>query len=200
MVSFTPRPLYFRRKCPQYPLSKYLGRTQSPSGQFGERKKYLAAGRNRPTVPRLSSPWPGHYTDWAVPGPPFFKTTGVVGGIETELKNDQSISPPLWPFFLLPSPGQSSPNGMSIHTPPSKTAGRSACICTAMPPIQLHGALRNTLGENIMPIFIIDCQMYVLMQGPPNASGCERERAVEQTDCHRWVLNTDERQTQAAGR
>jgi hypothetical protein len=38
MVSFTPRPLYTRRKSPRYPLDRRLGGTQSPSGRHGEEK------------------------------------------------------------------------------------------------------------------------------------------------------------------
>jgi hypothetical protein len=38
MVSFMPRPLYFQRKSPWYPLDRRLGGSQSRSGHGGEEK------------------------------------------------------------------------------------------------------------------------------------------------------------------
>jgi hypothetical protein len=38
VVSFTPRPIYFKGKSPWYPLDKRLSRSQSRSGRDGEEK------------------------------------------------------------------------------------------------------------------------------------------------------------------
>jgi len=38
MVSITPRPLYRRKKSPQYPFNERLGGLQSRSGRLGEQK------------------------------------------------------------------------------------------------------------------------------------------------------------------
>jgi hypothetical protein len=52
-VSFTPRPLYPRRKIPQYPLGRRLSGPQSRSGRGGEEKNFLPL----PGIePRSSSP------------------------------------------------------------------------------------------------------------------------------------------------
>jgi hypothetical protein len=72
--------------------------------------------------------------------------------IQTELVNGQSINQSInqSASMAIPpdtSPGYSSRNGMSIHTPPSKTVVWSVCICTAMPSIQLDEALWNILGK-----------------------------------------------------
>jgi hypothetical protein len=51
VVSFTPLPLYLRRKSPQYPLNRRLGGPQSRSGQCGEEKILDTTG----TLPQLLS-------------------------------------------------------------------------------------------------------------------------------------------------
>ena len=48
VVSFTPRPLYSRGRCPRYPL-KRLGEHQRNYGSFGRRKFLVLAG-NRTTI------------------------------------------------------------------------------------------------------------------------------------------------------
>jgi hypothetical protein len=47
MVSFTPRPLFPRRKNPRYPLDTRLGGPQSRSGRCGVEKNPLLLPRNR---------------------------------------------------------------------------------------------------------------------------------------------------------
>jgi hypothetical protein len=54
-VSFTPRPLYPRRKSPRYPLDRRLGGPQSRSGRRGEDKILVPTGTRTPT-PWSSSP------------------------------------------------------------------------------------------------------------------------------------------------
>jgi hypothetical protein len=61
MVSNIARPLYPREKQTRCPLHSRLGGPQSRCGRFGGREKSLLPVGNR-TSPRLSSPWPNHYT------------------------------------------------------------------------------------------------------------------------------------------
>jgi hypothetical protein len=49
VVSFTPRPLYPRKKSPRYPLYRRLGVPQSRSGQHGEVKILDPTGTRTPT-------------------------------------------------------------------------------------------------------------------------------------------------------
>jgi hypothetical protein len=46
VVSFTPLPLYFRRKSPHYPIERRLGGPKSRSGSC-EEEKYLTLARIR---------------------------------------------------------------------------------------------------------------------------------------------------------
>jgi hypothetical protein len=55
VVSFTPRPLYHRRKSPQYPLDRTLGGSQSRTGGL-EEEKILDATEFRTLASRSSSP------------------------------------------------------------------------------------------------------------------------------------------------
>jgi hypothetical protein len=55
MVSFTPRPLYCRRKSPRHPLDRRLGGPQSRSGRFWEEKILYPTGTRTPT-PQSFSP------------------------------------------------------------------------------------------------------------------------------------------------
>jgi hypothetical protein len=55
VVSFTPRPLYPRRKSPRYPLDRRLGGPQSRSGRRGADKILDLTGTRTPT-PWSSSP------------------------------------------------------------------------------------------------------------------------------------------------
>jgi hypothetical protein len=64
VVSFTPRPLYPRRKSPLYPLNRMLGGPHSRSGRRGEAKILAPTGTRTPT-PRSAS----RYTDCAIPTP-----------------------------------------------------------------------------------------------------------------------------------
>jgi hypothetical protein len=57
MVSFTPLPLYPRRKSPQYPLDRRLGLPQSWSGCCGKEKIRYPTRTQTPT-PQWSSPQP----------------------------------------------------------------------------------------------------------------------------------------------
>jgi hypothetical protein len=54
LVSFTPRPLYTRRKSRLYPLDRRLRGPQSRSGRHGE-KKILDPTRIRTPIPRVST-------------------------------------------------------------------------------------------------------------------------------------------------
>lgn len=68
-VSFTSRPALPRRKRQQYPLNKRLGvSTRSLCGRHENTETSLAPARNR-IPPRSHSPWPIHYTDWAISHP-----------------------------------------------------------------------------------------------------------------------------------
>jgi hypothetical protein len=51
--------------CPQYPLDRRLGGSQSPPGHWRREKSVSVMG----IEPRSSSPWPSHCTDWAIPDP-----------------------------------------------------------------------------------------------------------------------------------
>jgi hypothetical protein len=55
VVSFTPLPLFPRRKSPWYPLDKNLGWSQSRSGRRGEKKIVDTTGTRIPTPPSSSS-------------------------------------------------------------------------------------------------------------------------------------------------
>jgi len=55
-VSFTPRPLYPRRKSPRYRLNRRLGGPQCRSRRGGEEKKFPALAGNR--TPSSPSPSP----------------------------------------------------------------------------------------------------------------------------------------------
>jgi hypothetical protein len=57
VISFTPRPLYPRRKSLRYPLDMRLGGPQSRSGRRAEEKILDPTGTRTPT-PRPSSPQP----------------------------------------------------------------------------------------------------------------------------------------------
>jgi hypothetical protein len=67
MVSFTPQPLYLRRKSARYPLGRRPG-NQSRSGRCGERKKYFSCLESNngypacsPSLYRLSYPDSSRY-------------------------------------------------------------------------------------------------------------------------------------------
>jgi len=69
VVSFTSRPALSRIKSHQCPMNKRRGVwTHSLTGHHGNGETSLAPVRNR-TPPRSHSPWPSHYTDWAIPPP-----------------------------------------------------------------------------------------------------------------------------------
>jgi hypothetical protein len=57
VVSFTPLPLYLRRKSPEYTLNKWLGEPQSWSGRREEQKILDPTGTQTPT-PLSFSPTP----------------------------------------------------------------------------------------------------------------------------------------------
>jgi hypothetical protein len=61
MVSFTPRPLYPRRKGTRYPLYRRLGGPQSRSGQHGKEKILDPTG----TDPSVVQPIASGNTDYA---------------------------------------------------------------------------------------------------------------------------------------
>jgi hypothetical protein len=67
VVSFTPRPVYNRRKSSRYLLYRRLGGLQSRSGRRGEEKTLNPTGtRTDPSVVQLvASP----YTDCSIPAP-----------------------------------------------------------------------------------------------------------------------------------
>ena len=49
----------------QYPMNIWLGGSHSWSGCFGDQKNFLPA-RNQTMIPQRTSPYPGHYTSWAI--------------------------------------------------------------------------------------------------------------------------------------
>jgi hypothetical protein len=63
LINFIIRLLY-----PRYKFNSRLGGPQSNSGRFGG-DKCLARDGNRNTTARLSSTYPSHYTDRAIPAP-----------------------------------------------------------------------------------------------------------------------------------
>jgi hypothetical protein len=64
IVSFTPRPLYLRRKSPRYPLDRRLGGHHTWSGRCRIEKYLLPLpGIKLRPVQHLTC----HYTDWAIP-------------------------------------------------------------------------------------------------------------------------------------
>jgi hypothetical protein len=81
VVSFTPLPLYPRRKSPRYPFDRRLGGPQSQSGWRGEEKILDPSGTRTPT-PRPAS----RYTDWAIPGLPVTVTREIHTLIENRIQ------------------------------------------------------------------------------------------------------------------
>jgi hypothetical protein len=69
VVSFTSRPTLPRIKSHRCPLNKSRGvGIHSLTGQHGKGETILASARNR-RPPWSWSPWPSHYTEWAIPPP-----------------------------------------------------------------------------------------------------------------------------------
>jgi hypothetical protein len=63
---FTTRPTYSWRKSLQRSLNWDARWTTVPMWKFQRREKCLVSVRNRTTIPRISSPYPDHCTNWAI--------------------------------------------------------------------------------------------------------------------------------------
>jgi hypothetical protein len=64
-VSFTLRPLCPWGRSPQYPLDRRLDGPQAALDAVEKTEAFTTVGDRTP-IPRSSSPWPSHYTNWTI--------------------------------------------------------------------------------------------------------------------------------------